>query len=49
MTYLTALLPMKEGVGVYGVLHRAAMTAHCNPDDHRSKGQVMADELSKRT
>jgi hypothetical protein len=22
MTYLTALLPMKEGVGVYGVLHR---------------------------
>ena len=49
MTYLTALLPMKEGVGVYGVLHRAAMTAHCNPDDHRSKGQVMADELVRRT
>ncbi|WP_395725225.1 DUF222 domain-containing protein [Nakamurella sp.] len=49
MTYLTALLPMKEGVGVYGVLHRAAMTAHCDPDDHRSKGQVMADELVKRT
>jgi hypothetical protein len=48
MTYLTALLPVKEGVGVYGVLHRAAMTAHCNPDDHRSKGQVMADELVKR-
>jgi hypothetical protein len=49
MTYLTALLPVKEGVGVYGVLHRAAMTAHCDPDDHRSKGQVMADELIKRT
>ena len=49
MTYLTALLPMKEGVGVYGVLHRAAMTAHTNPDDHRSTGQVMADELIRRT
>ncbi len=49
MTYLTALLPVKEGVGVYGVLHRAAMTAHTNPDDHRSTGQVMADELIRRT
>src|SRR6478735_1316801 len=49
MTDLTALLPMKEGVGVYGALHRAAMTAHGDPDDHRSKGQVMADELVKRT
>src|SRR6478735_8551289 len=28
MTYLTALLPMKEGVSVYGALHRAAMTAN---------------------
>ncbi|WP_395727416.1 hypothetical protein [Nakamurella sp.] len=45
MTYVTALLPVKEGVGVYGVLHRAAMTAHCDPDDHRSKGQVMADTV----
>ena len=45
MTYLTALLPVKEGVGVYGALHRAAMTAHCDPDDHRSKGQVMADTV----
>ena len=49
MTYVTALLPVKDGVGVYGALHRAAMTAHCNPDDHRSKGQVMADELVRRT
>ncbi len=48
MTYLTALLPVKEGVGVYGMLHRAAMTAHCDPDDHRTKGQVMADELTRR-
>lgn len=48
MTYLTALLPMKEGVGVYGALHRAAMTANSTPDDHRSKGQVMADELVHR-
>ena len=45
MTYVTALLPVKEGVGVYGALHRAAMTAHCDPDDHRSKGQVMADTV----
>ena len=45
MTHLTALLPVKEGVGVYGALHRAAMTAHCDPDDHRSKGQVMADTV----
>ena len=48
MTYLTALLPMKEGVSVYGALHRAAMTANGTADDHRSKGQVMADELIAR-
>lgn len=48
MTYLTALLPLKEGVSVYGALHRAAMTANSTADDHRSKGQVMADELIAR-
>jgi hypothetical protein len=48
MAYLTAFLPMVEGVATYGVLHRAAMTANCDPDDHRTKGQVMADELAKR-
>jgi hypothetical protein len=48
MTYLTALLPVKEGVAVYGELHRQAMTAACDPDEHRSKGQVMADTLVQR-
>src|SRR6478736_6337763 len=48
MSYLTALLPVKEGVAVFGELHRRAMTAACDPDDHRSKGQVMADELVTR-
>ena len=45
MAYLTAFLPMVEGVATYGVLHRAAMTANCDPDDHRTKGQVMADTV----
>ena len=48
MTYLTALLPVKEGVAVYGELHRQAMTAACDPDEHRTKGQVMADTLIHR-
>lgn len=48
MTYLTALLPVKEGVAVYGELHRRAMSAAVDPDEHRSKGQVMADELIAR-
>lgn len=45
MTYLTAFLPMVEGVTAYGVLHRAAMTANCDPHDHRTKGQVVADTV----
>src|SRR6476620_10155980 len=48
MTYLTALLPVKEGVAVYGELHRRAMSAACDPDEHRSRGQVMADTLVDR-
>src|SRR6478609_4081488 len=48
MSYLTALLPVKEGVAVYGELHRRAMSAACDPDEHRSKGQVMADTLVSR-
>lgn len=43
MTYVTALLPVKDGCAVYGELHRRAMTAACDPADHRFKGQVMAD------
>ena len=48
MTYLTALLPVKDGVAVYGELHRQAMSAACDPDEHRSRGQVMADTLVSR-
>ncbi|HEY5880571.1 MAG TPA: hypothetical protein VIU11_16795 [Nakamurella sp.] len=45
MTYLTALLPMKEGVAAYGALHRAAMAGAVDPDEHRAKGQIMADAV----
>jgi Domain of unknown function (DUF222) len=44
MTYLTALLPVKQGVGVYAALKRAADTTF----DERSRGQVMADTLAER-
>src|SRR6476469_3703595 len=48
MSYLTALLPVKEGVAVYGELHRRAMSAACDPDEHRSRGQVMAGTALNR-
>jgi hypothetical protein len=48
MVYLTSLLPVKDGVAVYGELHRQAMSAACDPDEHRSRGQVMADTLVSR-
>ena len=41
MTYVTALLPVAQGVGVYAALKRAADTTF----DDRSRGQVMADTL----
>lgn len=44
MTYLTALLPVAHGVGVYAALKRAADTC----GDGRSRGQIMADELVAR-
>ncbi len=44
MTYVTALLPVAEGVGVYAALKRAADTTF----DDRSRGQVMADTLIER-
>jgi hypothetical protein len=44
MTYVTALLPVAQGVGVYAALRRAADTTF----DDRSRGQVMADELVER-
>jgi hypothetical protein len=44
MTYLTALLPVAQGVSVYAALRRQADTS-C---DGRSRGQVMADTLVER-
>ncbi len=44
MTYLTALLPMTQGVAVYAALRRTADTR----GDRRGRGQVMADTLVER-
>jgi hypothetical protein len=44
MTWLTALLPVQEGVAAYTALTRAADTARA-AGDPRGKGQVMADSL----
>jgi hypothetical protein len=44
MTYVTALLPVAVGVGVYAALKRAADTTF----DDRSRGQIMADTLVER-
>lgn len=44
MTYLTALLPMAQGVAAYAALKKAADTT----GDGRSRGQVMADTLFER-
>ncbi|NTY63518.1 HNH endonuclease [Mycolicibacterium sphagni] len=44
MTYVTALLPMAQGVSVYAALKREADVC-C---DGRSRGQVMADTLVER-
>ncbi len=44
MTYVTALLPVTQGVSVFAALKRAADTTF----DDRSRGQVMADTLVER-
>jgi hypothetical protein len=44
MAYVTALLPMTQGVSVYAALTRAANTC----GDGRGRGQVMADTLVER-
>ena len=44
MTYVTALLPVAQGVGVYAALRRTADTTF----DDRSRGQIMADTLVAR-
>lgn len=45
MTYVTALLPVKQGVAVYAALAR---TADCSMDPDRGRGQIMADTLVER-
>ncbi|MEO3760769.1 DUF222 domain-containing protein [Mycobacterium sp. B14F4] len=44
MTYLTVLLPVQQGVGMYAALKRQADTTF----DERSRGQVMADTAYER-
>jgi hypothetical protein len=44
MTYLTTLLPVKDGVAAYATLARRADNARAQGDE-RTRGQVMADEL----
>ncbi|OBI52936.1 HNH endonuclease signature motif containing protein [Mycobacterium sp. E796] len=44
MTYVTALLPVTQGVSVYAALRREADTR----GDGRSRGQIMADTLVER-
>ncbi|WP_193047983.1 13E12 repeat family protein [Mycolicibacterium baixiangningiae] len=44
MTYVTALLPVSQGVSVYAALKRSADTTF----DDRSRGQLMADTLVER-
>jgi hypothetical protein len=47
MTYLTALLPMKQGVAAYAALTRHTDTVKASGDP-RSRGQLMADTLVQR-
>lgn len=47
MTWLGALLPVKDGVSVFAALKSAADTAR-SAGDPRSRGQVMADTLVAR-
>jgi Domain of unknown function (DUF222) len=44
MTWVRALLPVKQGVSVYAALKHAADTTF----DDRSRGQIMADTLAER-
>ncbi|WP_235835784.1 MULTISPECIES: DUF222 domain-containing protein [Arthrobacter] len=48
MTYLTALLPVAQGVAVHAALSRHADTLRAGGET-RSRGQVMADTLVERT
>jgi hypothetical protein len=48
MAYVTALLPMVQGVQVYAALRLAAESARYTGGDERSTGQIMADTLVER-
>ena len=48
MCYLTALLPVAQGVAVYASLTRHADTLH-GAGDPRTRGQLMTDALVERT
>ncbi|WP_231554590.1 HNH endonuclease [Arthrobacter sp. L77] len=48
MTYLTALLPVAEGVAVHAELTRHADACRAEGDE-RTRGQLMADALVERT
>ncbi len=48
MTYLTALLPVAQGVAVHTALTRHADTLRSNGET-RTRGQIMADALVERT
>lgn len=47
MTWLTALLPVAQGVAAYKALTKAAATAK-SAGDERGRGQIMADTLVER-
>ncbi len=47
MAYVTALLPVTQGVALYAALTRHATSAKAAGDE-RGKGQIMADTLVER-
>ncbi|WP_442543512.1 DUF222 domain-containing protein [Arthrobacter sp. KN11-1C] len=49
MTYLTALLPVAQGVAVHAALTRHADTLRNAAEETRTRGQIMADALVERT
>ncbi|WP_442544632.1 HNH endonuclease [Arthrobacter sp. KN11-1C] len=49
MTYLTALLPVAQGVAVHAALTRHADTLRNTAEETRTRGQIMADALVERT
>ena len=48
MAYLTALVPMKQGVAAYAALKHHADGVVASGEDARGRGQVMADTLVER-